>query len=315
MTTSLDSEQQAIVDYDGSQVIIAGPGSGKTRTLVAKAEDLYQREEKFICLTFTRAAAAEMRDRMPGVDARTIHSYCRKMSGGGKNYDKMLTGFLEAKRTGYLQEEKYDWVLVDEVQDLTDVQWRVVKSIVGGKLFAVGDPYQSIYGWNGALGDKIFTELDSLGCKTFHLNNNYRSSPEIVELLESKCRRGLVSKGTKNLGTTAILARARSEVARVARLLDREDVGYTVRLSNSELSSTKEVNHGSSTLRVMTMHCSKGLEFDRVLLYCYDMDYFNGRRPGSEEMNLYYVALARASKVVKELWSPESLLTELTKKE
>lgn len=307
MALSLDEEQQAIVDYDGSQVVIAGPGSGKTRTLTAKAEKLYAEGKDFICLTYTRAAAAELRERLPEVTASTIHSYCNSFSGGRGGYENMLTGFLAAKERGHLEGEKYAWVLVDEAQDLTANQWSVVKSIVGGKIFAVGDPYQSIYGWNGALGLQIFSDLKSLGCKEFTLKNNYRSSPKIVKLLNEQYSRGLVSKGIKELGTTVILARTRDLVSKVAYQLTSENIGYTVRHSASELTATKEDFHGSSTLRVMTCHCSKGLEFDRVLLYCWSPEPFRGKYPGQEEFNLYYVSKSRASKEFHEVWGPNKL--------
>lgn len=280
----LDEEQQAVIDYDDSCVVIAGPGSGKTRTLVAKAEDLWEKDRDLICLTFTRAAAREMRSRMPGVKAQTIHSYCHGEVGWPGNYDKLIPKYMVKD-----EKETYEWVLVDEVQDLTEEELDVVLSLVGDKLFAVGDPYQSIYGWNGALGLGIFKKLNSF--KTFELRNNYRSCPKIVEWLNTVYNRQLVSRNIISNGLTAILCRTNRAVWEVVTQLEEACVGFTVRIGASEAKPTIEEDHGDDKLRVMTCHCSKGLEFDRVLLYAWHPEPFWG-----EEKNLYYVSIARASK-------------------
>jgi len=280
----LDNAQQDVVDYDKSCIVIAGPGSGKTRTLVAKAHSLWEKDEDLICLTFTRAAAHEMRERMPGIQAQTIHSYCYGEVGWPGNYDKLLPKFLIKD-----MKEEYNWVLVDEVQDLTEAELDVVLSITGNKLFAVGDPYQSIYGWNGALGMRIFDKLNHH--KTFHLRNNYRSCQKIVEWLNAVYDRQLVSKGTVENGLTAILCRTNMAVWEVTQLLEEAEIGYTVRVGANESRPTLEEEHGDERLKVMTCHCSKGLEFDRVILYSWLPEPFWG-----EEKNLYFVSMARASK-------------------
>jgi len=283
MSLRLDEEQQQVVDFPDSCVVIAGPGSGKTRTLVAKAEKLWL-DKDIICLTFTRAAAREMQQRMPGINARTIHSYCYGEVGWPGNYDKLLPKFLIKD-----DKESYEYVLIDEVQDLTEEELNVVLSIVGGKLFAVGDPYQSVYGWNGALGINIFRRLN--GHKVFNLRNNYRSCPKIVDWLNSVYGRQLVSKGIIENGLTAILCRTNMAVWEVTQLLEEAEIGYTVRIGENESKPTTEEDCGDDKLKVMTCHCSKGLEFDRVLLYNWRPEPFWG-----EEKNLYYVSMARASK-------------------
>ena len=295
----LDSEQQVVVDYNNSCIVVAGPGSGKTRTLTAKAMQLYETDVDLLCLTFTRAAAKEMRDRMPGIKAQTIHAYCHENVGWLGNYDKMLYAFLDKK-----SKVKYDWVLVDEVQDLTEEELEVVFSVVGDKLFAVGDPYQSIYGWNGALGMGVFERLS--GHKLFHLRNNYRSTPLIVSWLNLVYSRGLVSSGLVNNGLVAILCRTNRGVWEVTQVLEEKDVGYTVRVGASELNKTREEDHGDPNLKVMTCHCSKGLEFDRVVLYNWFPEPYWG-----EEKNLYYVSMARASLGFCQVWTGQELIKAL----
>lgn len=65
----LNTNQLAAAQWDdGPLLVLAGPGSGKTATLTARTARLVEqsREESFriLCLTFTRKAAAEMRERL-----------------------------------------------------------------------------------------------------------------------------------------------------------------------------------------------------------------------------------------------------------
>ena len=45
---------------------------------------------------------------------------------------------------------KYDWVFVDEAQDLSPVQIEFVSRLTSGRIVAVGDSHQAIYGFRGA---------------------------------------------------------------------------------------------------------------------------------------------------------------------
>ncbi|MFJ2438084.1 ATP-dependent helicase [Streptomyces anulatus] len=83
----LDAGQRAVVDHPGGPLLVlAGPGTGKTTTLV---ESVAARVNggadpaRILVLTFSRKAAVELRDRMAarlgaarGPQATTFHSYC-----------------------------------------------------------------------------------------------------------------------------------------------------------------------------------------------------------------------------------------------
>ncbi|WP_406409460.1 ATP-dependent helicase [Streptomyces halstedii] len=83
----LDATQRAVVDHrDGPLLVLAGPGTGKTTTLVeAVAARVAAGTDpaRMLVLTFSRKAAVELRDRMAarlggawGPQATTFHSYC-----------------------------------------------------------------------------------------------------------------------------------------------------------------------------------------------------------------------------------------------
>ncbi|NJP42423.1 ATP-dependent helicase [Actinacidiphila epipremni] len=81
----LDADQRAVVEHrDGPLLVLAGPGTGKTATLVeaalARVRDGTP-PERVLVLTFGRRAAVDLRDRMAarglaGMQASTFHSFC-----------------------------------------------------------------------------------------------------------------------------------------------------------------------------------------------------------------------------------------------
>jgi DNA helicase-2/ATP-dependent DNA helicase PcrA len=81
------------------------------------------------------------------------------------------------------QRWRFAHLFVDELQDANAAQLRLLDAWRGGRadLFAVGDPRQAIYGWNGAdpSGVLRFTERFP-GATVLALDTNYRSSPEVV---------------------------------------------------------------------------------------------------------------------------------------
>src|SRR5437763_14738816 len=72
----LDPSQRAVVDHPGGPLLVlAGPGTGKTTTIVeavAARIDAGNDPEQILVLTFSRKAAAELRTRITSRVARTI---------------------------------------------------------------------------------------------------------------------------------------------------------------------------------------------------------------------------------------------------
>ncbi|MEU4009896.1 ATP-dependent DNA helicase [Streptomyces pseudogriseolus] len=84
---SLDAAQRSVVDHrSGPLLVLAGPGTGKTTTLVESVAARIARggdPERILVLTFSRKAAVELRDRMAlrigaarAPQATTFHSFC-----------------------------------------------------------------------------------------------------------------------------------------------------------------------------------------------------------------------------------------------
>ena len=79
---------------------------------------------------------------------------------------------------------RFRYVLVDEFQDTNLVQYGLVKllSQKHKNVFVVGDEDQCIYTWRGASYQNISKFISELGAKTFKLEYNYRSSPNILDI-------------------------------------------------------------------------------------------------------------------------------------
>ena len=88
----------------------------------------------------------------------------------------------EQVRASY--QDLFRYVLVDEYQDTNAVQFQFLKMLSRkhGKVFAVGDDDQSIYGWRGAQIENILSfEREFPGTKVFKLEQNYRSTKAILD--------------------------------------------------------------------------------------------------------------------------------------
>lgn len=91
MEITLDAEQKKAVEYEGGPLlVVAGPGSGKTRVLTERVRHLVRQgkatPEEILCLTFTDKAAGEMTKRLEkqgmdvsNMDIGTFHSFARKV--------------------------------------------------------------------------------------------------------------------------------------------------------------------------------------------------------------------------------------------
>ncbi len=138
------------------------------------------------------APAVEVGRRWLRVAQEAVAAYReRKRTHGVVDFQDLLMAARDLLRDrpevrGRLQ-ERYRFLLIDELQDTDPVQMELVESLCGaglatGKLFAVGDANQSIYRFRGAdvhgflqLRDKM--ELEGRQ----NLTRNFRSQPAILD--------------------------------------------------------------------------------------------------------------------------------------
>ncbi len=166
----LNPQQEKVVRHHGKPLlVVAGAGSGKTKTLAHKVEFLLEelglREESILCITFTNKASKEIKDRVLKVTGKelpwtgTFHSIAyRILKEAGKNFsvaDESDTKSIltEILKTYGLSKEEYDKVrrAISRVkEDLGELKSEVLKEIF--------QAYQNKLRENGLLdfGDLLF---------------------------------------------------------------------------------------------------------------------------------------------------------------
>lgn len=94
-------------------------------------------------------------------------------------------------------QQRLEYIMIDEFQDIDEPQYRLMNVLCGWhkNLFVVGDPDQTIYTWRGASG-RYLLDFDTHfpGTKTIYMLENYRSTPEILSVVNS-----LIAKNTSRI--------------------------------------------------------------------------------------------------------------------
>lgn len=111
-----------------------------------------------------------------------------------------------------------DFVLIDEAQDVTDCMIGIVEQQAAHKIF-IGDSYQQIYAWNGAVNS--LRKLEEAGADVLYLTQSFRCPPAVARVADKYLRvlnakksyRGSPDAREKG-GATAILARSNASVFR-----------------------------------------------------------------------------------------------------
>ena len=230
---------------------------------------------------------------------------------------------------------KLRYIVVDEFQDINATQWKMVERMLhpGAKLLVVGDDAQNIYTWRGS-DVKFMLDLEKKvpGLVDDQLRINYRSSETIIaaanavmkyiptlswkkSMLGSGKLQGTkpdirffwrmsdetrwviqtireVQKRNPHL-TMAILSRTNLDLFRFEEEILSEGIPYRLR----DCGKDEEEGQESNCIDLVTLHASKGLEWDVVfVIHCNDDVFPSSKRKEDVicERRLFYVAITRA---------------------
>ena len=230
------------------------------------------------------------------------------------------------------------YVVVDEFQDINEAQWRMLQRMLHPQahLIVVGDDCQNIYTWRGShvkyildLHKELKNVIDD------NLRRNYRSRESIIRCANAVMKRipTLEGKGTMiaekkggekpsvrffyhvrdetrwildtiqeafKSGTRpsiAVLSRTNSDLYRVEEEMIRCGIACRLRDVGHEES---EDTH-ASIVDLVTLHASKGLEWDIVFLVNCNDDVFPSSKKKDAiicERRLFYVGVTRAREIL-----------------
>lgn len=104
------------------------------------------------------------------------------------DYDDLLLNLLKVLKSEKASNQirsRYKYIMIDEYQDTNRLQHEIALLLAGNEsnIMAVGDDAQSIYSFRGAEQDNIIFFPKSFGeCKIFKIQENYRSSQQILNV-------------------------------------------------------------------------------------------------------------------------------------
>ena len=215
----LTDEQRTVVEqpWDARVLVTAGAGAGKTHTLVRRLDALCGNEDpeaaleaaEILVLTFSRAAARELRERITRhgerahrVRARTFDAWAYEVLLQSRPdvewatvaFDERIAAAAQAVEKGALEigdAVPPAHVVIDEVQDLLGGRRELVEALLDRYqescgFTVVGDAAQSVYGFQiedlAERADETGRFFDWLRCSypddlvELHLTRNFRAT-------------------------------------------------------------------------------------------------------------------------------------------
>ncbi len=163
-------------------------------------------------------------------------------ASGAMDFDDLLSCteklLLEHPEARFAEASRFDHLLIDEYQDTSGLQYRIVKSLAERhrNICVVGDDDQSIYGWRGAEVEHILGFKNQWpDAKVVRLEDNYRSTGWVIHLANTliahnTVRHDKVLKPARSNGTPPRFIpyedenhEAESVIGEIFRKINRED--------------------------------------------------------------------------------------------
>lgn len=280
---------------------------------------IYNEEERrniySICLSYQKEL-----DKNKYYDDNDLAGICIEKVLGSMQY-KEVCGKYELDKK--LQDYIFDYIVVDEVQDMTELQIFLLYSISNNmnkrNIMLAGDVHQIINPtyFNDERIHSLFFKNDFMLSKD-SLMRNFRSQKNIVDLSNrlSEIRRKYIAKKDEkseqleeaiNAGEPIFLLESKEDnLSRTINVLNHK-ANAAIIVADDEDRATLENLLEEEANNIYTIQEIKGLEFDYVFCYnliskyeeCWD-DIFNNKARKNARyryyFNIFYVAITRARK-------------------
>lgn len=155
-------------------------------------------------------------------------------------------------------QNRFKFILVDEYQDTNRAQYEIIKMLAEGhgNISVVGDDAQSIYRWRGAEIENILKfESDFEGCKVFKLEQNYRSTKNILSIADE-----VIKNNKRQIRKTLFTDNIEGEKVTLTEVLsDRDEAMMIVKWIMAE-SHSKKLNFKDFVILYRTNAQSRVIE-------------------------------------------------------
>lgn len=186
----------------------------------------------------------------------------RCFKAGAMDFDDILYNtwklFHEHPEVLYKYQLKFKYVMVDEFQDTNFAQYIIVKklSAMHQNICVVGDDAQSIYAFRGANIQNILNfEKDFSELKTFKLEQNYRSTKNIVKAANS-----VITYNKNQLKKDVWTDNHSGEKIKVLKALSDNEEGNQVALSIFEEKMNRRLRNKDFAILYRTNAQSRSME-------------------------------------------------------
>lgn len=205
-------EQNAIVNslLTKSNVLVnAVAGSGKTTTVAFIGQACP--EANILLLTYNRKLKQETKSRLKNYKIKNInvhnyHSFCFNHWDVLGSTDQIIWDVLDNDNDPIFS---YDLIIIDEIQDMTQLYYLLVAHIIKCSKFVpkfciLGDPNQTIYGFNGAdsryltMSPKLF-DWNGYPWIEHKLSTSYRLTPKLSDFINQVVlKQNLINPGNES---------------------------------------------------------------------------------------------------------------------
>lgn len=265
----------------------------------------------------------------------TVHSYCNYLliAAGVETrelLDEEQFDELFEKIKEHPECIKYvDHLLLDEAQDSNYAQFEFLLDSIQPKHFMlVGDHRQSIYRFNGAAPTALIDLTKQPDVKVYNLNENYRNGIKILDYAKMIIRQNgydyldnsipmrktdgrvvtveysptAIAKTIKKMGgykNWFILSRWNKDITQIANACEATNVPYSI-IRKKDFGSNEELRKKmeEDTVKIMTIHASKGLEADNVVVVGATFNKKGTNEEKEENLCVNYVAATRAKNLL-----------------
>ena len=202
-----EAQQEAVINYKGPSLVIAGAGSGKTRVLTYRIAYMLEQgvnPAQVLALTFTNKAAKEMKERIAGLVG---YDYSRRLWMGTFHsiFSKILR--YEAKVLGYTS----DYTIYDTVDSKNLVKTIIKELKLDEKVYKPGE----VFGRISNAKNNLITPENYASNSSIQASDRASRRPQVTDIFSrysARCKKANAMDFDDLLLNTNILFRDHPEV-------------------------------------------------------------------------------------------------------